>query len=84
MQAELEPVQEFDRRTQHVIAELEGLIRHRYPEAAFAVSRGDDPEGIYLTATVDIEDTDLVLDTVVDRLLQLQVEEQLPIYVVPV
>lgn len=84
MQAEYEPVQEFDRRTRQAITELEGLIPNRYPESIFVVSRGEDPAGIYLTAIVDIEDTDLVLDMVIDRLLHLQVEEQLPIYVVPV
>ena len=31
-------------------------------------------------AAVDIEDTDLVTDLVIDRLLNLQVEEQLPLY----
>ena len=84
MQAEYEPVQGLDRGTQQAITELEGLIQNRYPEAIFVVSQGEDPAGIYLTATVDVEDTDLVLDMVVDRLLHLQVEEQLPIYVVPV
>jgi hypothetical protein len=46
------------------------------------VSSGDDPEGIYLDAGVDVDDTDDVMDVIVDRLLELQVEEQLPVYVV--
>ena len=58
------------------------MMRERWPEASFEVSQGDDPDGIYLDTTVDIEDTDEVMDVVIDRLLELQVEEGLPIYVI--
>jgi hypothetical protein len=73
-----------DQRIQRAISELKGLISSRYPMATFAVSLGDDPEGVYLTATVDVEDTDAVMDVVIDRLLELQVDEGLPVYVVPI
>ncbi len=66
------------------IAELEEMIGARYPAATFAVSHGDDPEGVYLIATVDVDDPDVVMDLVIDRMLALQIEEQLPVYVVPV
>lgn len=44
----------------------------------------DDPEAIYITTIVDVEDPDEVLELVVDRLLALQLEEQIPIYLLPV
>ena len=65
------------------LSELKGLIRGRYPEATFAVGEGDDPEGIYLRATVDVDDRGEVIDLFLDRLVDLQVEEGLPIFVVP-
>jgi hypothetical protein len=34
-------------------------------------------------ATVDVEDTDAVVDVYIDRLVTLQIEEGLPVYVVP-
>ena len=73
----------IDERTQEAIDELKGMIRERYPSAVFAVAHGEDPEGVYLDATVDIEDVDEVLDVVRDRVFELQVEEGLPIYVIP-
>jgi hypothetical protein len=66
------------------IAEMENLIRAVYPDAIFEVAPGDDPEGIYLTATVDVEDSDEVFELVVSRLLEMQVEERIPLYVLPV
>ena len=73
-----------DPRVQAAAAELQDMIAARYPGATFAVAPGEDPEGTYVTATVDVEDTDEVFDIVVERLLQLQVEEGLPVYVLPV
>ena len=71
-------------RLREAIDELRGLIASRYPAARFAVGEGDDPEGIYLTATVDVEDMGEVVDVFLDRLVELQVEEALPIFVVAV
>lgn len=73
-----------DPRIRQVISELKGLISSRYPDATFTVGIGDDPEGVYLTATVDVEDTDAVMDVVIDRLLTLQIDEGLPVFVVPI
>lgn len=70
-------------RIEAAIEELKGRIRERYPEATYEVAYGDDPEGVYLTATVDVEDTTEVFDVISERLLELQVEEELPLYVVP-
>lgn len=80
----VEHIQEDDPRIQKALTELERLIHGRYPAATFEVSEGEDPEGIYLRATVDVEDTDEVMDTIIDHLLEIQVEERLPVYVIPV
>ena len=73
-----------DERIKQGIAELQGIIRSHFDEAAFAVFRGDDPEGVYVRVTVDVEDTDEVVNIFLERLLELQVEEELPLYVLPV
>ncbi len=65
-----------------VIAELQEKVSRRYPDARFEVFEGEDPKGTYLRAVVDVEDTDEVVDLVIDRLLGLQVEERLPLYFV--
>lgn len=72
-----------DPRIQAAVAELQALLQARYPQATFAVYQGDDPEGVYLSVTVDEEDTDAVLQVVMDRLLHFQESLQLPIYVMP-
>jgi hypothetical protein len=71
-------------RLREALTELRGLIGGRYPEATFDVFRGEDPEGVYLLATVDVEDTDEVAALYTDRLVDLQVDEGLPIYVLPI
>jgi hypothetical protein len=65
------------------INELKGTISARFPQASFIVEEGFDPKGIYLVTTVDIADTDEVIEVVGDRLVALQVDEGLPIYVTP-
>jgi hypothetical protein len=65
------------------VHELQGLITVRFPQASFVVGEGFDPKGTYLVTTVDIADTDEVMDVVGDRLVELQVEEGLRIYVTP-
>lgn len=65
------------------LRELQELITARFPRASFVVEDGFDPEGVYLVATVDIADTDEVGAVVGERLLSLQVDEALPVYVTP-
>lgn len=77
-------IERFDPRTEQALEELRSQIRERYPAAAFEVFRRDDPSGVRLRVTVDVEDTDAVLDAVIDSLYDIQVERQLPIYVIPV
>lgn len=71
-----------DPRIDQAIAALHSLILARYPAASFDVFYRDDREGIRLRATVDIEDTDEVMDLIMDKLYKIQVEQQLPVYVV--
>jgi hypothetical protein len=68
-------------RIKEALDELKGLITARFPQATFIVEEGFDPEGVYLITTVDIADTDEVFDVVGDRLVELQVDESLPVYV---
>ncbi len=72
-----------DPQVQTRLAELRATISRTYPAATFTVARGEDPEGIYLTATVDVDDLDDVTELVLDRLIEIQVEEGLPLYMVP-
>ncbi|MGH2346405.1 MAG: hypothetical protein ACRDG4_14355 [Chloroflexota bacterium] len=73
-----------DPRVGAALQELRALIQARYPTALFLTFPGDDPAGIYLQATVKIEDIDEVVDVIIDRLLAMQVDEGLPVYVIPV
>jgi hypothetical protein len=77
-----EPNIEITPPIEATIAELKGMITVRFPDATFAVRERYDPPGISLVATVDIDDTDEVFAVVVDRLVDIQVEEGLPVYVV--
>lgn len=65
------------------LRELQELITARFPQASFVVEDGFDPEGVYLVTTVDIADTDEVMAVVGDRLVELQVDHGLPVYVTP-
>jgi hypothetical protein len=75
-----------DPRIREAVEELRTLIAGRYPSAQFDVFERDDPrddpKGVRLLATVDIKDTDEVMDGVMDALYDIQVERGLPVYVV--
>ena len=73
-----------DPRVEAALAELRETIASAFPSATFAIETGDDPEGVYLVPTVDAPDTDVVFDLVVDRLVDLQVDERVPVYVFPI
>lgn len=70
---------------QAAIAELKMLITHHFPSAQFTVQQAaDEPEAILLVTTVDIDDPDDVTDLVIERMMELQIDQGLPIFVVPV
>lgn len=82
MRQEREPRVSF--RIQQAVSELQDLVRERFPNAQFQLCRAeDDPRSLDLVTTVDVDDPDTVLDVVMDRLLDLQVNGRLPIHVVP-
>ena len=78
-----QPGPDMDAQVRAAIIELQELVRGKYPSAAFQVSRGEDPEGIYLKATIDVEDTDEVVDLVIERLLDMQIDDGLAVYFIP-
>jgi hypothetical protein len=80
------PAEDYDALTpqlQRAVDELQHLIRRVDPLATFQVVPGEDPTGTYVLATVDVEDTELIMDAYMDRLLTLQIDEGLPLYVLP-
>ena len=87
MRANEQPIAEqpiTDPRVLAAVNELEELVRARYPEATFSVGRGqDDPEAIYVYATVDLADTEPVVDLVIERELALLLDEGLAVQVIP-
>jgi hypothetical protein len=75
----------LDSRRREAIRELTSLIRRQYPTATFAVAPDpDDSDITILWTTVAVDDRDQVLDLVIERELQLQIEEGVPVYVVPI
>jgi hypothetical protein len=82
---EKQPPVHLEGRMLEAVTELQATIGRRYPTARFTLSHPEDePTSVELTAVVDVDDPDEVLDTVIDRVVQLQVDEQLPIHVVPI
>ncbi len=73
-----------DPRIQAAIVEFKEMISAHFPGTTYTVSIGDDPVGVYLDAIVDIDDPDEVMDLIIDRLLAVQVDEELPFYVIPI
>ena len=76
-----EPTLLSEPQIQDAVATLRTLIASRYPSARFAVFELDDPKGVRLQATVDLEDTDEIMDVVMDALFDIQVERGLPVSV---
>jgi hypothetical protein len=77
-----EYLQQIDLMRQQAVAELTGIIKQRYPTASFDVGPAeDDPEVTHITIVVDLDDRDEVTDLVIDRMLELQLEQGIPVYV---
>ncbi|GEM_PF-450010 len=75
----------LDPRIEQAIEELKGMLLQEYPDATFEIASGqDDPEAIHLITAVDVDNLNSVLDVVIDRVVTLQVEEGIPVYVIPV
>ncbi len=77
--------QQPDARTRAAVDELIALVRQRYPSTVFVVEPSEeDPAVTHVIATVDVEDPDEVVDLVIDRMLELQIEEGIPVHLIPV
>jgi len=74
----------LDPRVSEAVQSLQSLILNHYPTATFTSFQSDDPEGTYLRAGVDVDDPDEVMDLAINRLLGYQLEQDLPIYLLPV
>jgi len=73
-----------DARIEAALEELRGTIKRRYPDATFEVAFDLEECGdIDLITTVDLDDPFDVHDLVVDRLIQIQVDEGIPLHVLP-
>lgn len=67
-------------RIREALDELRGIIAGHYPEATFEVQRGEEPAAFWLVATVPVDDRYDVIDLFLDRLVDLRVEEGIPIF----
>jgi hypothetical protein len=75
---------DLDERTRAALTELQGLVTQHFPDATFRVEGAiDDPAIVHLVATVDA-DFDDVLDHVIDRVMAFQIDDELPVHVIPV
>lgn len=75
-----------DPKVAAALVDLRALILQRFPNAQFSVVYRDDPPGTRLRVIIDTADleSDDVLDVVIDKLFEVQVEQGLPVYVIPV
>ena len=70
---------------QSAIDELTAIILSHYPGTTFRVTPSpEERDAVHLKAIVDVEDTDDVVDLIIDRMMEMQIDDGLPIYVVPV
>jgi hypothetical protein len=73
-----------DERMRSAVEELKAVISARYPEVKYQPYVWEDPAGLYLEAMVDIDDTEEVTDLVIDRLVRMYFDEEIPIHLIPV
>src|SRR5829696_3181689 len=79
-----EHLQASNPQISRALNELADLVRSGYPEATFQVAPAeDDPAIIHLLTRVDVDDPEEVADLVMDRMLEMQLDEGLPIYLIP-
>ena len=75
----------LDSRTHEAVSELKAVISSRYPDARFELTRAsDDPTNYNLVVTVENVDPDDVGDLVIERVVEMRVEESIPIHIMPI
>jgi hypothetical protein len=78
-------LESLDLRRQDAVRELSALITQRYPTASISVGPAEQGQDVtHITAVLDLDDPDEVADLVMDRMLELQLDEGIPIYVIPI
>ena len=70
-------------RMTQALEELAEMIVDEFPTATFRVSRGESPNEIWLLVYADVEDTEHVLNVVIDRGIDMLVDDGLFITVLP-
>jgi len=73
---------QLDPRLMPAIDELKARVLAKYPTATFRVGVRAEP-AFHLYVSVDLEDDEQLIDLVIDRVLELQVEEGIPLHVIP-
>lgn len=71
-------------RMQDAIAELKELVRTRYPDATFEVFPSSNVNGVSMRIVVDVDELGDVDDLILSRMVEMQLDEELPIYPMPV
>lgn len=66
------------------IVEIQRLIRAKYPGATFEIQESPEPQGVYMRAIVDVDEPFLVMDSFIDRLAEIQLDDEPPLHVVVV
>ncbi len=79
-----EPFEITDPRMQAAVEEIRTLILAHFPTTTFEVGEAEEADSVYMRAIVDVDDTDDVIAVFLDRLVDVQVDENLALYVVPV
>lgn len=75
---------DLDDRTHQAVAELQSTITAHYPTAIFSLARSPEHDGtLHLLVVADVADPDEVGDLVVERVVDLQTEEGIPLHVIP-
>jgi len=71
-------------RARAAIDELKHSILSRHSDATFIVHPGfDDPRSISLEVYVDLDDPHQILEEIIDRVVDIQVDEGIPLHVLP-
>jgi len=73
-----------DPRIVAAIEEMQQLILRHYPGSTFRVAPGEDPGTVWMWATVDVDDADEVVALFIDRIVELQIDDGVPLHVIPV
>jgi len=72
----------LDPRMKAAIDEVQGMILVQYPETTFDVGEPDEHGVVFMRAIADVDDPDEVTEIVIDRQVDLLVDEGLPLYVI--